>query len=195
MSYWVKAFLTVALAVLLVPSPAQAKIIVQPDFQGTLLITFPDGKVQMYDAGEALPDIPSGASIEIFGGKLSVSTDEKDSVKLTCLGSEASVGGGAACTMGCGESDGKLQVVKGPVRIVQGDGSQKDIPEGEEYPIRAKDDNPQNPPPTSDDNLLGTPAAEVPPPDSQSIEASAPGPENGIPPPDDSRGNETSPSE
>ena len=171
MSYLAKAFLTAALAVLLVPA-AEAKIIVQPDFQGTLLVTSPDGKVQMFDAGEALPEIASGSSIEVFGGKLSVSTEAKDSVKLTCLGSEASVGGGASATLGCGESDGKLNVVKGPVQVAQPDGAQKNIAEGEEYSIKSKDDNPQNPPATSEETPLGTTTQEVPPPDSRSIETS-----------------------
>ena len=196
MSYRIKAVtLATIVAAFFISPVAEAKITIQPDFQGTLLITFPDGKVQMYDAGEALPEIPSGTSIEIFGGKMSLSTDQGDSVKLTCLGSEASVGGGASCSMGCSEAEGKLNVTKGPVQVTQGDGTQKSITDGQEYPIKAKeDDNAQNPPPTSEGQpALGTPAPDAaPPPDSTSMETSSPAPETT--PPSDSRSNETSPS-
>ncbi len=159
-------------AACLIGGSAEAKITVNPDFQGTLLVTFPDGKVQMYDAGEALPDIPSGSSIEVFGGKMTVSTDEGDSVKVSCLGSEGGVGGGGSATVGCGENEGKLSVIKGTVQMTSPDGSTKNLTEGQDYSIKSNEGTDQASPATSEGNPLGTPAPEVNPPDSRSLEAS-----------------------
>ena len=173
MSYPIKAVTLATLLVAFFISPAaEAKINIQPDFQGTLLVTFPDGKVQMYDAGEAVPDIPSGASIEVFGGKVSISVDQGESIKLSCLGSEASVGGGSSASVACGEDDGKLSVEKGSAQVKQADGTQKDVAEGQEYTIKPASGGEENEPPTGEGNPLGTTAPEVNPPDSRSMEAS-----------------------
>ena len=174
MSYSSKRIiLTAILIALLVPVIAEAKITVQPDFQGTLLVTFPDGTVQMIDVGEPIPDIPAGSSVEIFAGKMTLSTDPGDSLKLSCLGSEASVGGGSSVSFGCGESEGTLNVAKGTVQVTQADGSQKSLTDGQEYAIKSQEDTTgQASPPTSEGDSLGTPAGEVNPPDSRSMEVS-----------------------
>lgn len=172
MTYPSKGILLAAvLATLLIPAFAEAKISVNPDFEGTLLITFPDGKVQMYDPGEALPEIPSGSSIELFGGKMVVSTDAGDSLKLSLLGTEAQVAGNSSIAVSSGESDGKLSVVKGSLQVTQADGSQKGVPEGEEYTVTSNEGT-DSVPATSEGAPLGTPAEDVNPPDSRSMEAS-----------------------
>ncbi len=177
MSYGSKQIiLTVILLIaLLIPSLAHAKITVQPDFQGTLLVTFPDGKVQMIDAGEPLPDIPSGSSVEVFAGKVALSTGQGDALKLSCLGSEGSVGGGSSVSLGCGETEGTVSVKKGAVQILEPDGTQKNFTEGQEYSMKLKEDSSDQPPPpaTSEGDSLGTPAGgEPPPPDTRSMEVS-----------------------
>ncbi|HLD50304.1 MAG TPA: hypothetical protein VJC08_03825 [bacterium] len=169
-----KGFILAAmlLAALLTPAIAEAKITVQPDFLGTLLVTFPDGSVQMIDVGEPIPDIPPGSSVEIFAGKMSISTDPGDSLKLSCLGSEASVGGGSSVSFGCGESEGALSVTKGAVQVTQTDGSEKSITDGQEYVIKSQEGTGQASPPTAEGDSLGTPVGEVNPPDSRSMEVS-----------------------
>ncbi len=165
-------FVTALFISLFLPKLAEAKITVQPDFEGTLLVTFPDGKVQMYDAGETLPEIPNGASIEVFGGKISVSTGDGESLKLSCLGSEAAMGGGSSATMGCGETDGKLNVVTGSAQVAQLNGTPKTIGEGQEYAITSTEGTEENEPATAEGESLGTTPPPVNPPDSRSMETS-----------------------
>ncbi len=164
--------LFVGLFVLLICNPlGYAKVTAQPDFQGTLLVTAPDGKIDMFDEGEAVSPIVSNSAIEVFGGNFTVTTEAGDSVTCACLNHKMTVSGGASAKLACEEESGILKVLKGSVLLTDAQGKEHTIPEGREYPI--KPGSATEAPPTAEGAGPGTPVpADLPPPDSRSIEAS-----------------------
>ena len=59
----------VFILVLLMAAGAQAgyaKVSLEPDFTGTVMITSPDGKVLMLGPGDKIPEISSDSKIEVF---------------------------------------------------------------------------------------------------------------------------------
>ncbi len=146
---------------------------VQPDFQGTLLITFPDGNVQFVNAGENLPDIPSGSTVEIFSGQLTVSAEPGESVTISCLGTSAGVGGGGSASVSCGEDSGSVKALSGNATIADQNGNTSELAEGSEFTIGAPSPGPDAEPTAAGDEP-GTPAdtGGGPEPDSRSIESS-----------------------
>lgn len=146
---------------------------VQPDFQGTLLITFPDGDVQFVNAGESLPEIPSGSTVEVFSGQLTVSAEPGESVTISCLGTSAGVGGGGSASVSCGEDSGSVKALSGNVVITDQDGNTSELTEGGESPIGTPSPGPEAEPTAAGDEP-GTPADDGggQEPDPRSIESS-----------------------
>lgn len=148
-----------------------AKIILQPDFQGTLLITFPNGEIAMINPGDPIPDIPSGSSLQVFKGSLSVQTEPGDSVKIACLNHEATVADGGVAGLSCSDDSGSIEARKGTVNLLDPLGKEHSIKEGDRYPIAAP--GTQEAPP-----VAGTEGPSFPqdenevPVDSRSIDAS-----------------------
>ncbi len=150
---------------------AAAKIVLQPDFQGSLLITYPNGEIAMLNPGDPIPDIPSGSSIQVFKGSFSVQTEPGDSVKVACLAHEATAAGGASAGVSCSENAGAIEAKKGTLNLVDPTGKTFSIEEGNSYPIALV--APGEAPPT-----FGTEPTAFPeddqevPVDSRSIDAS-----------------------
>ena len=155
----------------LIAFPAFAKVTVDPGFQGSLMITTPDGDVQLVEPGQTLPEIAPNSLSEVFNGQITLSTDEGESVLLSCLGTEASVGGGSSATLACSEEAGNLKVTKGSAHVKDPAGNEKDVPEGQEYPITLTEATAA---PTGQGEETGTETetGNEGVPDSRSIEAS-----------------------
>jgi len=159
-----------------------AEITVQPDFQGTVLITFPNGDIALVEKGDPLPEIPPGSTIEVFGGHATVAAGGEDSVKVSCLGHQGVVGGGCSVEVNCGEKSGLFTMLKGTGRVTDQNGNEQALNEGEEYPIEifpgpATETTGETTPPTAAGEPTGGPPAggdlgEDPPVDSRSLEAS-----------------------
>lgn len=161
-----------ALLLITCSSLAYAKVTVQPDFKGTLLVTTPDGNIEMYDEGEAVPEIVANSVIEVFGGKFTVATEAGDTVSCGCLDHTMTVGGGASAALTCEEESGGLKALKGSVPLIDSEDKEHIVAEGQEYPIKPSPVKPA-PPPTEAAEEIGVPAAgELPPVDSRSIETS-----------------------
>ena len=109
---------------------------VDSTFSGTLLITYPDGNVILVDPGEDLPELlPSGVSVEVFGGTVTISTGSGDSASASCHGTDFAIGGGASVSLQCDEESGKLQIQEGNVTVVSRDGTTHALTEGDVFSI------------------------------------------------------------
>lgn len=158
-------------AALAFAQPAYAEISVDAAFKGTLIITGPKGEIQVLQAGDAIPQIIPGSTIEIFDGTLTVKNGDSDDVTLSCLKTGVAVGGGGSATMTCGADSGTLTVIKNSVKFVNDTGIA--LEEGKDYPITGQAGQQTAPPTAALDNPDGTPVADNPPVDSRSIQSSA----------------------
>jgi len=131
-----------------------AKVMIDPSFTGTLIITLENGDVSLYESGDALPEIPQNATLEVFNGTLTLRTESGDQVQMGCFGSAQAVGGGGSATLSCEATTGKLTV----------DG-------GQEYSF-SSDPSQEAAAPTAATEQPGTPADQDAQPDPRSIQAS-----------------------
>lgn len=159
---------------LIMPVTVFAAITLQPDFKGTVVITSPSGEVQILNAGDAVPAILSGSSIEILEGEITVSADAGDTVTLTSLDHSITIDSGNTVVLSAKDDEGILKPVKGKAGLIGPDGKKVEVPEGEEYHFKKL---PQETalPSTEAGDILGTETEgvdSVNSPDSRSIEAS-----------------------
>lgn len=156
-------------------SAAFAKITINPDFKGTLVITDPEGEINLVEAGEAVPEIKSKSQVEVFDGSFTLASEAGDEVELICLDySFVAEGGAGTANLVCGEETGTFKSVKGTYTAIDGEGKESKVVEGTEFPMTlgamAEDEEAE---PTAAAEELGTPPAEeFPEPDTRSIEAS-----------------------
>lgn len=115
----------------MVTGRASAAVVVGDDFQGTLVVTSPDGEIELVDAGDAVPEISGGSLVEIFDGIFSLKTEGNDSVDAACLGYVASVGSGGSVSLSCGEESGLLSVLAGLIIVTDEDGNTFELKAGE----------------------------------------------------------------
>lgn len=143
----------------------QAQIGVGPNFEGTIMITTPEGKVVMLDAGNKVPAISLQSTLEVFQGKMSIQLEAGDTASIGCLGQTGSVAGPASVEVECGEKQGKIKVIKGEVNFEDSkvtEGNEKILTlEGKQAPATAAGEE------TGTGTNLG-----IPPVDSRSIESS-----------------------
>jgi hypothetical protein len=134
MSIW--GSLVLFLVSLLVPAMANAAVVVETNFQGTLVITTPEGEINLVEPGDAIPEIKSGSILEVFDGQFKVTTAEGDSVELSCLENDAAATGAAALVLACGESTGSLKVETGKATVVDPTGQQIELAAGATHEIK-----------------------------------------------------------
>ena len=166
--------LSLSTLIFLTPS-ANAKVTFQNDFAGTVMISSPDGKVNVVEPGEPVPEIPPNSTAEVFNGHATFSAEAADNLKLTCLGHDMTVKTAAQATLRCEESSGLLQVAKGSVNLVDPTGEELIIGEGKEYRFQAeaaKYKAPTEAAPTAGGAPAGGDLGAEPPVDSRSIESS-----------------------
>ncbi len=154
---------------------AAAKVVLESDFQGTVVVTAPDGSVTILQPGDPVPEIPQGATLQVAGGDFTVKTDAGDSVNISCMGHAGTVANGAAVALHEDQDAGLIKVLSGPVSLKDEQGNQETLLKtGTEYPIKR---NPVAAPATAaGEPLGGAPAGgdlgQPPPVDSRSIESS-----------------------
>lgn len=129
-----------------------AKVTINPSFTGTLIVTSASGDVSLYESGDALPEIPQGATLEVFDGGISIQTEADDQIQAGCFGDEHSVGGGSSADLTCGAATGVLKI------------------DGKEYTLSGA--QAQVAEPTAESEPTGVPTDQEPAPDSRSIQAS-----------------------
>ena len=154
---------------------ANAKVTFQNDFAGTVMISSPDGKMNIVEPGEPIPEIPPNSTVEVFNGHATFNADAADNLKLTCLGHDMTVKTAAQATLKCEESSGLLQVAKGSVNLVDPAGKGLIIGEGKEYRFQAeaaKYNAPTEAVPTVGGAPAGGNLGAEPPVDSRSVESS-----------------------
>ena len=166
----------------LLTSRSYAKVILQPDFEGTVLITSSSGEITLIEPGQPIPEIPSGSTIEVFRGHLTVAADGPDTIKVACLGHQGiASGGGASVGLSCGENSGAFKMLKGSGSAIDPSGKEQALEEGKEYPIKVSSagetQGQGEAPATAAGEPTGGPPAggglgEAPPIDSRSIESS-----------------------
>ena len=180
-------FLMSATLFTLFSSSAFARVTLAPDFKGTLVITPPSGDVTILEAGEAIPEIVTGSSLELFGENFKINADQDDHVQIVCLNHTMAVAGGASVAVNCGQDSGVIDVLKSVVHLADAAGKESNLPEGTHYTIHpqaGKQALPSAAIPTGDIPLPaagpvisgGLPPAgdlaDVPSPDSRSIQSS-----------------------
>lgn len=117
-------------------SAGYAAVSIDPQFEGTLVITSPDGEINLIEPGDAVPAIVNESIIEVFDGKFKVTTAEGDAISVSCLEHEAVLKGVASVTLVCGESSGKLDVEAGPVSLTDDEGKAVTLNAGESFDIQ-----------------------------------------------------------
>ena len=155
--------------------PAFAKIVIQPDFKGTVVITFSNGEISLIEPGDTIPDISSGATMEVFDGHFTVATQEGDSVQLSALDSIATVANGASATLSCSEESCVLKVLQGSVELKNAAGVKTTLAAGTEKTIQAGEGAPAAPTAAGEPTgsaPAGGGLADAPPVDSRNIESS-----------------------
>lgn len=150
-------------------SAGYAAVTVDPQFEGTLVITTPDGEINLIEPGDPIPSIVSDSIIEVFDGKFKVTTGEGDKISVSCLEHEAALSGAASVTLSCGENSGKLTVDQGTVSLTDDEGKTVSLGAGESYdivmPVLSEAA------PTAEGEELGLPAEDTDNnPDSRNIE-------------------------
>ncbi len=158
------------LALFLWVFPAQAKITLNNDFKGTIVITLPNGEISLIEPGDPVPEIPSGSTLEVFDGNFTLATQEGDTVQLTCLGSAIGVGGGGSASLSCAEETGLLKVLTGSAHVKGPTDKESDVAAGTEYAFKGGETT--DAPPTAATDPTGLPLAEDQPIDSRSIDSS-----------------------
>lgn len=152
--------------------PGWAGITIKSDFTGTLVITTPEGEIQLIEAGEKIPQIPSGSVVEVFDGAFTITTGPEDLVHVSCLEHDATVEGGASLTLVCMESDGSAKVLEGTVILIDTLGKEIILGKGAEYLIQLTE-SPEEALPTAAGEETGFPYdGDMPDVDSRDIETS-----------------------
>jgi len=150
---------------------ALAKITIDPGFEGTLVITTPEGDIQLVEPGEPMPEIASGSVIEVFDGTFTLTTEPGDSVEVSCLEHDASVSNGASLALTCGENSGLVKVLLKAVILTDIEGQQFDLAEGAEYQIKVEDIGDEAPAAAAAEET-GSSALDLPTEDSRDIQSS-----------------------
>lgn len=150
-------------------SPGFAAVSVDPQFEGTLVITSPDGEINLIEPGDAVPAIANESIIEVFDGKFKVTTSEGDKISVSCLEHETVLSGAASLTLSCGENSGKIVVETGVVTLTDDEGKTVTLNPGDTYDIQMPVLSEAAP--TAEGEELGLPADETEgDPDSRNIE-------------------------
>ena len=144
-------------------SPSYAAITIAQDFEGSIVITYPDGNTEILNQGDAIPQIPSGATVTVLGGKANISTDAQgDQVKCNCLGADFDLGGASSVQLTCGDKSGSLEVLGGQVDALAG-GESKKLQPGDKYPILSGDAQASAEPTAAGESLGVTPEGDTEP--------------------------------
>lgn len=159
----------------LMAGPVFSEIILEPNFSGTLLITFPNGEITFIGPGEPIPEIPANSLVEVLEGQVTIHAGEGDTVNVSCLGEGGAAQGGSSVALTCGSDSGLLKVLQGSFNLVDREGNETNLSEGAEYPIQLGE--PSEAPPTAGLETRGGPPvggdlAAEPPVDSRDVESS-----------------------
>lgn len=117
-------------------SAGYSAVSIDPQFEGTLVITSPDGEINLIEPGDAVPTIVNESIVEVFDGKFKVTTAEGDKISVSCLEHEAVLNGAASVTLSCGENSGKLLVETGSVSLTDDEGKSVTLNAGESFDIQ-----------------------------------------------------------
>ena len=120
-----------------------------PQFEGTLMITTPAGQIILVNEGDAIPSIPAGSGVEVFKGKANF----KSGADVLTLACENDV-----------EGTGEAKVLTEGVNVIDPTGDKQPLPSGTVYPISILEA-----PPTAETVPEGTGVGDLPPVDSRSV--------------------------
>ena len=128
----IKTLFIVGLLFALLITKGYADATVNPSFEGSLVITFPDGRTEIINAGDPVPSIPAGSSIVVMGGKAELTTGptDEENIKCSCLGADFSLENNTAVKIVCGDKSGSFEVVNGNASI-----QDKSLQSGDIFPI------------------------------------------------------------
>lgn len=173
----IKGTLVIGFSLVLVTAPAFAKVSIDPDFKGSLLITGPDGNVSMLEQGESVPGTVSAESVvEVLAGQANISVDDGEKTTASCLGSQMTLVGACSVNLVCGEKSGVLKVTTGTVTVLDENGKPRTLNAGDEYPIKSNDAKTADPTAETTQNSLpadGEDFGAPPPVDARNVEAGA----------------------
>jgi len=176
-------FLLLCLSLIMVPAYAAVTLEQDSDstlgtdlgvFKGTIVLTYPDGRIVILEPGEPLPEIPSGSAMEIFDGHFMIRTEEGDNVTIGALGFTFQAGNGSTATLISNETEGRVIVRSGFVTLTDEAGETITIQAPNEFPfvvgqvIKA--------PPAAESEKTGFDIEGNPLPDPTSIDVDVPSP-------------------
>lgn len=165
-------FASLTLITLLCLSPAYAEVKVESEFEGTLVITSPEGDITLVESGEAVPPVATGSILEVFDGQFTVATSPGETVKVVHLEHEITVSDGATVNLVGAESTGVVRVLSGSVELINNLGQKVMLQVGQEYPIQLIKAAPGLPATAAGEPTGFGAADDAPPADSASIEDS-----------------------
>ena len=99
---------------------------------GTIAITTPTGEVITVEAGQPLPSIASGSTIEVITGTAEISATGNDSVQVLVNNATATLTNGATVQVKVDlqSGNGTLNVVAGSVTLINADGTTQVVTPG-----------------------------------------------------------------
>jgi hypothetical protein len=122
-----------------------ATIEVSSNGKGTLIITDPnatdpDKLITMVELGkQPIPQIPSGAILEVFDGEFTVTVSGGDTVDITVLDHELSIKDGDSVNVKSGENEGSVTLITGNATLIDPVGEEIPLKQGQSYPIKLTD--------------------------------------------------------
>ncbi len=137
-----------------------AAVTIDGQFEGTLVITSPDGEINLIEPGDAIPTIANDSIVEVFDGKFKLTAVEGDKVSISCLEHEGAIAAAASVTLSCGESSGQLKVEAGTVSMMDDEGKPVEVKAGETYDIKMPALQ-EAAPATAEGQELGLPATDA----------------------------------
>lgn len=151
--------------------------VIQPEFEGVLVVTSPAGDLTLLEPGEKIPAIVSDSVIEVFDGSFTVTTGQGDKVTGSCLNHKVKIENGASVKISGTENSGLVTVLEGEATVIDPSGKIRLLKKGEEYPISLTVVTESPAPTTAAGEPLGGPPAggdlgQVAPPDSRNLQSS-----------------------
>lgn len=135
-----KLTMMIVMLVFAVAGTAQARISLDADYKGTVIVTNPDAKVTVLDEGMPVPEISDTSKLEVFDGSMIVKLEKGETLSLFCGGNKGSVSGPAAISIMCTDKEAYYQVIEGSLTLLTNKNETFELKEGERKDVEINPD-------------------------------------------------------
>ena len=128
-------FAVAAIFVVIFATPSAFAAIAVENLTGTLSIKTPTGEVMTVEAGQPIPQIPSGSTIELITGSANISVSGTDVANFLINNSTVVLKDGSkvGVTIDLQTGNATINVIAGSVEVLQPDGTTQTINAGSQF--------------------------------------------------------------